>query len=55
MPRLMPRVFKATQALSQVYPYIIALPAKHNVYKNIRYTITIIVILKLLFIPNTPC
>ena len=45
MPRLIPRVFKASQALSQVYPYIIALPAKHNVYKNIRYTIITIDIL----------
>ena len=45
MPRLIPRIFKASQALSQVYPYIIALPAKHNVYKNIIYTIAMITIL----------
>ena len=55
MPRLIPRVFKASQALSQVYPYIMALPAKHNMYKNIRCVITIIVILRLRVIPNTPC
>ena len=45
MPRLIPRVFKASQALSQVHPYIMTLPKKHNVYKNIRYTIAMITIL----------
>lgn len=45
MPRPIPRVFKASQALSQVYPYTIALAAKHSVYKNIRYAIINIVIL----------
>jgi hypothetical protein len=45
IPRAIPRVFKAPQALSQVYPYIMALPAKDNVYKNIRYTIITIAIL----------
>ena len=45
MPRLIPRIFKASQALSQVNPYIMELPKKPNAYKNIRNTIAIIAIL----------
>lgn len=45
MPRLIPRVFKASKAQDCVYPNVIEHPKKLNVYKNIRYTIAIIVIL----------
>ena len=45
IPREMPRVFKASKAFNHVYPCVMAKPKKDNVYKNIRNTIAIIVIL----------